>query len=162
MKTSLFLGLSICLVGICSAHLCLLNPRQRGSLTGYNKAAADDCYLTTGECGGRMSDSNNMAFFKRGMNYTVVLQKNLDHHNSTDPGSFVVSLHHNTDISFYTRTLATIPDTDAPSLSLYTADIFIPSDLQLSESPVFVLEVVYNTNTIPIVFRQCADILVLA
>ncbi|XP_033729611.1 uncharacterized protein LOC117318771 [Pecten maximus] len=161
MTYLLFLGVTVCLVGMCSSHLCLLNPRQRGSLSGYNKAATEDCYLTQGECGGRMSDPNNMAVFQRGMNYTVILQKNLDHFNTTNPGSFDITLHHKTGISYYTRTLATIPDTAAPSLSLYMTDVYIPHDLQLSESPSYVIEVVYNTNTIPVTFRQCADILVI-
>ncbi|OWF54568.1 uncharacterized protein LOC110443464 [Mizuhopecten yessoensis] len=161
MNELFFLGLSVCLMTICSAHMCLLNPRQRGSLSGYNKPAAADCYLTTDECGGRMRNPNNMAVFQRGMNYTVVLQKNLDHHNSTNPGSFDISLHHKTDISFYTRFLTSIPDTEEPSLTLYMTDIHIPHDLQLSESPNYILEVAYTTNTIPIVFRQCADIVVI-
>ncbi|XP_069112042.1 uncharacterized protein [Argopecten irradians] len=161
MKGLLCLGVTICLVEICSAHLCLLSPRQRGSLSGFNKAAAEDCYLTQGECGGRMSDPDNMSIYKRGMNYTVILQKNLDHHNDTDPGSFDISLHHKTSFSYYTRTLATIPDTAETSLTLYMADVHIPRDLQLSESPAYILEVTYNTNTLPITFRQCADVLIL-
>ena len=87
MKTSLVLFSFGALLGSCWAHLCLLSPAQRGSLTMVNNVAAADCYLMTSPCGGRSMDDVRL-YLRAGQNFTVVFQKNADHWSSATPGDF--------------------------------------------------------------------------
>ena len=84
--TILILFFSAVFLG-CQAHMCLLSPAQRGSMTMFNKAASGDCHLMTSPCGGRAMDDVRL-YLRAGQNFTVVFQKNLDHWNSATPGDF--------------------------------------------------------------------------
>ena len=85
--TILILFFSAVFLGSCQAHMCLLSPAQRGSMTMFNKAASGDCHLMTSPCGGRAMDDVRL-YLRAGQNFTVVFQKNLDHWNSATPGDF--------------------------------------------------------------------------
>ncbi|KAL3858566.1 hypothetical protein ACJMK2_008885 [Sinanodonta woodiana] len=140
----------LCLVAACSAHLCLLNPMQRGSESGINKAGATDCLLMTAPCGGRMKGTG--ITLTGGQRYTVVFQKNLDHWTKATPGNFVISFGME---SGQLTSLATVPDHGEPSLTLYEQEVTIPM-----MKGNFILQVTYNPNNpqAPAHFYQCADV----
>ncbi|KAH3855353.1 uncharacterized protein LOC127871003 [Dreissena polymorpha] len=143
----------LAVIALSSAHMCLVEPKQRGSIMGLDKEGADDCILLNGPCGGRMMEEP-MTMFKSGGNFTVIIQKNLDHWAKATPGFFGINLMHGS----ATRTLTTVPDMGEPSLTLYTAMGQIP----MGFTGPAVLQVTYVTKNpqAPAVFYQCADILI--
>ncbi|KAL3858565.1 hypothetical protein ACJMK2_008883 [Sinanodonta woodiana] len=140
-----------CLVAVCSAHLCLINPIQRGSETGINKPGAADCLLLTAPCGGRSKDKAGVTL-TGGQSFTVVFQKNLDHWIKATPGNFVISFGME---GGQLTTLATVMDNGEPSLTLYETVVTIPM-----MKGNFILQVTYNPNNpqAPAHFYQCADV----
>lgn len=156
MKAVLFLAVAGWLAGICCAHMCLLYPKQRGTLNGYDRSGSSDCGLQTPDCGGRRKSSNNMAAFTRGSNHTVMIQKNIDHH----PGSFEIVLMNQPESSLYITRLASIPDTNEPSLAVYYVNVQIPSNVPIGVTSEYILQVVYNTNAASQKYYECADILI--
>ncbi|KAK6167608.1 hypothetical protein SNE40_021593 [Patella caerulea] len=151
LKVALFVGI----VAVCAAHMCMLSPAQRGSLVGFNKVGAADCYLKTGPCGGRPK-SENYVTLKAMQNLTVVLQKNLDHYSTTDPGQFTISFGATEGSGM--KMLGMIPDTSEQSLSLYAMNVTIPS----VSSGQYVLQSVYITNNPKtLLFYECADIMIM-
>lgn len=161
MKVVLFLAVAGWLAGLCSAHLCLIYPKQRGSLNAFDKPGAPDCYLRTAECGGRMKDLyRSPSEFTRGKNYTLVFQKNLDHHNAANPGFFNISLHNQPGYPVYINQLAFVRDSGHASAAYNSVDVQIPMDVPVTVNPEYFLQVVYDTHTLPFMFYQCADIYV--
>ncbi|XP_065897850.1 uncharacterized protein [Dysidea avara] len=154
MKYILF-GIVVLTVALCEAHLCLLNPHQRGTMNGINTAGANDCILLDGPCGGRKA-MNPVVIVQAGEPFYVVFQKNLDHFNSTSPGKFVVSIGANSaEPSF--QQVGMIADSNTTSLHLYTLNVTFPK----MSTDHAVVQVTYVTNNpkAPPVFYQCADVL---
>ena len=87
MKTLLCAALMCAALATCWAHMCLINPTQRGSMKMLNVHAASDCILLTSPCGGRPTDDIRM-YLRAGQNFTVTFQKNADHWKSGSPGDF--------------------------------------------------------------------------
>ncbi|KAL3889977.1 hypothetical protein ACJMK2_002289 [Sinanodonta woodiana] len=137
---------------VCTAHLCLLTPTQRGNITGINKPGAGDCELLKPPCGGRLAEKSKIAV-RAGENITVIFQKNLDHWNASSPGVFVVAV--GTESSL--KTLAEVPDQGEPSLYLYLVSVQLPHSIPKHG---LVLQVTYITKNLqaPSAFYQCADI----
>ncbi|KAL5015372.1 hypothetical protein ScPMuIL_009642 [Solemya velum] len=171
MKPSVFMYCILCsvvAVPTCMSHVCLLSPPQRGSMVGINKPGAPDCGLKNATCGGRAAEASTVilryrlcrnsipAYFKPGQNFTVIIQKNLDHFNMSMPGNFNISLLDEKAMK-YTR-LGMIPDTSDPSLTLYSAIVKIPDGMA---KQAYALQVVYNTmDPAPPLFYQCSDVTV--
>ncbi|ESO98270.1 hypothetical protein LOTGIDRAFT_203715 [Lottia gigantea] len=138
-------------VSVCTAHLCMLSPPQRGSLVGFNKKGADDCFLIKGPCGKRPISSNPI-LLRGNQNFTVVFQKNLDHWAQATPGMFTISF----GPVDQTNVIATIPDMGEPSLTLYAINITIPTLTTGS----YVIQTQYVTKNpqAPPTFYQCGDV----
>lgn len=138
-------------VAICSAHLCILEPKQRGSISGINNPGTDDCILIHGPCGGRPAETPTTIYKDNG-NYTVIFQKNLDHYNKAAPGYFAVTLMS----SSFTKVLAHVSDAGEKSLTLYEPSI----SLATVPKGTYFLQVTYVTRNpkAPAVFFQCADV----
>jgi len=137
---------------IAFGHMCLFNPHQRGSLLGANIVGAPICDLwQNAPCGGMTPESPTI-YAEVGSNYSIVIQKNKDHFNGSDPGNFTISFSLSYDI-FDFQLLAVVPDTNATSLAVYEVDVALPS--MVTEHGI--IQVIYNTNT-GYVWYQCADI----
>lgn len=107
-----------------NAHLCLLSPRQRGTMGGLNAAPASDCFLTTGPCGDRPMGPVQ-AYIRAGRNHTVVFQKNYSHFMASSPGTLEVNLGvDSADGIGMVENLASWPDMDDDPLTLYTVDVW--------------------------------------
>ncbi|XP_045172862.2 uncharacterized protein LOC123534610 [Mercenaria mercenaria] len=156
MNTIMFAAYFAAALGLASAHLCLIGPHQRGTMTGLNKKGSDDCILLKGPCGGRPS-STPLAILMSGKNTTVTFQKNLDHWVKASPGYFAVAIMQESKqrIMDY-KEIARVPDMGEPSLTLYSVTGMVPSRI----SGTAVLQVTYVTNNpdAPPVFYQCADV----
>eukprot|EP01113_Clastostelium_recurvatum_P032596 TRINITY_DN420_c0_g1_i2.p1 TRINITY_DN420_c0_g1~~TRINITY_DN420_c0_g1_i2.p1 ORF type:complete len:162 (-),score=39.49 TRINITY_DN420_c0_g1_i2:75-560(-) len=132
-----------------SGHLCVLAPNQRTPLgDSINKAGALVCQYQTGPCGG-VAMTKPQAI-DRNTNYTIVFQKNANHWNTTNPGTFVVSFQETHGNSFL---IEKIPDTNTPDLTLYTVPVHITTEIK-GEGYV---QVTYITNSVGN-FYQCADV----
>ncbi|CAH1773927.1 unnamed protein product [Owenia fusiformis] len=139
-----------CLLVATSAHLCLLSPRQRGSMMGINKPGATDCILLKGPCGERTGMPTTGV--KAGTNFTVLIQKNLDHWDKATPGYFTVSW----GLSETSMTMiAKVQDNGEPSLYIYEVEVTAPKSL----NDHYIMQVTYVTmnKQAPPVFYQCAD-----
>jgi len=139
------------LISIATAHVCLLNPHQRGSMVGINQAAAADCYLRDAPCGSRTEEMPSV-LLPAGRNVTISFQKNLAHYNTANPGSFVVAIQTTPNGAW--KILTSIPDDTLPSLTLYNLNVVLPAESSLHA----VLQVQYISNAAPGTFYQCADI----
>ncbi|XP_035658637.1 uncharacterized protein LOC118403890 [Branchiostoma floridae] len=137
------------------AHLCLISPPQRGSMFDINKPASPDCGLTTGPCGQRPALNKTTVVFLSGSRYTVTIQKNLDHYDSSSPGEFTISFRPSRKGGF--TLLEKIPDNGEPSLTLYSVNITIPKPT--AHSDIGTLQAAYVTRNpqAPPVFYQCTD-----
>jgi len=140
------------LLSVAVAHLCLMNPVQRGDLAGYEEPAATDCYLTTGPCGGK-GMGPPVLFALAGTNFTILFQKNLDHFYAPAPGNFTISFSYD-GMDFFE--VGSMPDTSAPSLTYYMMTHMVGQEFIKHG----VLQVAYHTNNpnTPVTFYQCADI----
>jgi hypothetical protein len=149
----------VCLLGLfaaCSeAHLCLLFPPQRGPLGNINQPGSLTCFHLVGPCGSAAASSPTIAL-RSGASYNITFQKNINHFNSAQPGSFVVSYSATAQSPSFQK-LAVVPDTNAPALTLYSAGIALPRQ----STSHGLLQVQYITNNGVGPFYQCSDISVL-
>ena len=144
-------------------------------MDGANQAAANVCFNTQYPCGNTVRGKPSAAYF-RGQNafvsvsytyvytftslpavcHSTILQilKNLDHYNPAAPGNFSAYLIAS-DNSRYL--LGTLPDTSAPSLTVYQMEVSILSSLAAGN---YTLQSVYITDNTaaPAAFYQCADV----
>lgn len=104
------------------AHLCALNPLQRGGVSGAQKPGADICGQGAAPCGAVKAGAP-VAAYLTGEQHGIHLLKNLDHYNKTDPGSFTVYLW---DAAGKSVMLNEVADTAAPSQTEYIVDIKVP------------------------------------
>ncbi len=104
------------------AHLCALNPLQRGGVSGAQKPGADICGQGAAPCGAVKAGAP-VAAYLTGEQHGIHLLKNLDHYNKTDPGSFTVYLW---DAAGKSVKLNEVADTAAPSQTEYIVDIKVP------------------------------------
>jgi len=144
-------------LALSQAHLCLINPTQRGSMKGLNTKGSDDCLRLKSPCGGMNPPKEPQVLYRAGSNITVTFQKNLDHFISTSPGYFIINIGpKSSQGKGDMKELARVPDTSDPSLSLYSVPITLPKEAK----PWYTLQVVYMTKNAkaPPAFYQCADI----
>jgi len=140
------------------AHMCLLNPHQRGSMNGIDQGGASDCALVSpAPCGGRSVESP-VLFARGGSNFTFVLQKNLDHWIEGAGGNFTIRWAPSLNDEF--MDVAVLPDTSAPSGSLYTVIVPLPN-MNIKHGVVQAVYYPHNSEA-PDAFYQCADVGILA
>ncbi|KAL4238288.1 hypothetical protein ACF0H5_003000 [Mactra antiquata] len=141
------------MVAVASAHMCLLSPKQRGTISGLNSAGSNDCVLLSSPCGGR-AEGTYETTFTAGQKATVIFQKNLDHWDSKTPGRFDIKLWKGNTAT----TVGSVPDMGEQSLHLYNEEVTIPATMHGAA----ILQVTYVTNNpnAPAVFYQCADVMI--
>jgi len=93
-----------------AAHLCILEPLQRGGAAGAGSSAANVCFQTAGPCGVTAGGAPTAAYVA-GQNAYATLMKNLDHYNAPAPGNFSVFLWNGAGSNML---LSATPDTPAP------------------------------------------------
>merc|ERR1711904_111830 len=130
-------------------HTCLLNPAQRGPLTGINKIHDPNCGLMNGPCGGLPRKPATLQY-EAGSTQSIVWQKNLDHYTTADPGKWVLSW--STDEESWTQ-LFSLADTNTSSLTIYEHDITFPP---VQDYVKIVLQFQYQVSFGT--FYQCADV----
>ncbi|XP_022104549.1 uncharacterized protein LOC110986721 isoform X2 [Acanthaster planci] len=147
------------LVAVASAHICLLNPHQRGSMKGINVKDAGDCGLLNKPCGNRTQDKPGIQI-KGGSPYTVIFQKNLNHfetfpNGTATNGYFEISFLTSTDVQI----LSKVNDGATPSLTLYYPNVTMPRG-PIGVPAILQLTYVTNNAEVPMggIFYQCADI----
>ncbi|XP_064597527.1 uncharacterized protein LOC135463985 [Liolophura sinensis] len=89
-----------------------------------------------------------------GQNFTVTLQKNLNHWVSSTPGYFTVGVASSAFENY--KELARIPDNGEAALTLYTANVNIPMSMQ-GQAIIQAQYVTKNPNA-PAIFYQCSDV----
>jgi len=156
MKVFMSVSCLLAVATVCTAHMCLLTPIQRGSMQGLNKAGADDCILLKAPCGDRDAAEGN-TIYAPGSNYTVIFQKNLDHWAKATPGYFTINLMNDGGLI---KEVAREPDAGEPSLHLYSAMMTVPVGIPKGNYALQVQYVTKNSQA-PAVFYQCADVQVM-
>lgn len=152
---ALIVILSISLTAV-QAHLCMLNPIQRGPVDDISKPGSQNCYIVSGPCGGQKAHPGARTILPAGSNLNVIFQKNLDHWNSTHPGYFQINIGQD---EKHMREVMRLNDTSDGSGHIYTTQVTLPGNLNQGDG--YVIQMTYVSNTVPITFYQCADILVL-
>ncbi|XP_069112494.1 uncharacterized protein [Argopecten irradians] len=157
MMKLLSMTIAAIVLEVCYAHLCMISPPQRGAMGNLNKAGSGDCLLTAPRCGNRPRGMPVMGL-QRGQNFTVSIQKNLDHYVKDTPGSFTISIGSERG-GTKLDVLATIPDGGEPSLTIYSVNVTIPRDLEMRE---YIIHSAYITNNpqAPPEFFQCSDVMI--
>jgi len=143
--------LFLALFGFAESHLCLLNPGQRGT-SDITIAGSLDCGLTTPPCGNRAPQQPTIQFDRNSLQYFVV-QKNLDHYCSDNPGNFTFNIvidNNPPAMAGYIRDVATGP------LTLDYVRVKIPAT---GSSKAYVQAIYYPNGGVP-AFYQCADIII--
>eukprot|EP01114_Cavostelium_apophysatum_P002777 TRINITY_DN1246_c0_g1_i1.p1 TRINITY_DN1246_c0_g1~~TRINITY_DN1246_c0_g1_i1.p1 ORF type:complete len:155 (+),score=11.95 TRINITY_DN1246_c0_g1_i1:107-571(+) len=135
------------------AHTCLLTPAQRGSLDGFDTVASDNCIRQTGPCGGLKPQSPSV-YIQSNSTFIFTFIKNLDHWYAADPGNFTLRIQESPSSQW--TLLGTTPDTESPSLTLFT----IAAQLPANPAKIAVVQLVYYPNNpeAPSAFYQCADV----
>ena len=160
--------------------MCALNPYQRGGIvngTELNSNGTTQCgnvnVIANGSsngiepCYGQYNDDERITnFIGRNANQPMMVYKNLDHYNGSNPGNFTWNLYsYNTATDVYTfvKYLGSQYDTDTKGAhASYQITATIPDNL---EGEHYVIQTIYYTNThiwntSDIVnFYQCADAL---
>ena len=85
---------------------------------------------------------------------TVTFVKNLDHHNQDNPGNFTIRGFNGDSAG---PILATVTDSDSPSLSIYSVSVFCPPETVPGN---YSLQAAYYPNNpkAPTAFYACADV----
>jgi len=149
-------------------HMCLVNPKQRGTMNNINQVLAPDCALDKisrppgtydNYCGGRAAETPAVTYTPNTI-ITVVFQKNNNHFTATTLSSFKVFLLSSTDAAANRQQLHSVNDSNTPELSLYVQSVQLPN----VQNPHAVLQVIYDApwNNTDYVYYQCADIAILS
>jgi len=159
-----------CFFALTQAHLCLINPPQRGPVPPLNTPATPECSVVeiskvphqyTTFCG-QLAPKNPIITYTPGSIVPMAWQKNNNHFNTTNPASsFSVFLLSSTDaMSAKRHALFSIPDNNDPQLTVIIQLVQIPA--ALGEFNHAVLQVVYDApyDGKDYVYYQCVDIAV--
>jgi len=108
----------------CLAHVCFLNPEQRGGVnSGINQIASNECFQTTGPCGSFPQAPPNI-FYASSENISVIFQKNLNHWDASKPGNFTINF--SPDGNAW-HNLAVMPDNNDGSLTIFALNVTLPN-----------------------------------
>merc|ERR1719238_2021899 len=153
----LYILIAAMVLASASAHLCLLNPVQRGGVSGDDKAAAAVCAQTNHPCGDVHASPKFNTPVKPGEKITIEIMKNLDHFNHDLPGNFTLGF--GVSVADHYKIFATIPDDARPSLSHYRFTTQVPASAPAGG---YTIQAIYNThaNDAPAQFYQCGDVTV--
>lgn len=92
MKAILATIAVLALFGSASAHLCMLQPKQRGSVAGATSMPDDPvCGYTSPAPCGPMKQGPSVATYQCGSTVTVSWVKNANHWNPAGPGNFTLT-----------------------------------------------------------------------
>jgi len=151
MKGTLLVALVLlaCVAGS-FGHLCLLSPHQRGNASDLTKVGSHDCYGIHSPCNNRSQQASQP--LKTNANVSIVFQKNQNHYWATEPGMFEIN--YQADGSTDWVNLKTIPDTNTPSGTMYTIDLF----LNFKPAAHAILQAVYIAHGPVPHFYSCADV----
>jgi len=147
---------------VSQAHVCLLYPLQRGNITNINQAGDKECYLVNTATNAPICGSDSpikpeipKLVLEGGSMVTFVWQKNLNHWVANVPGNFTVFLIDELFPEMIT-TLASIPDTNTPALTIYSTTV------QLPRYPVLhgYVGVTYYGAEVGVTFFQCSDVVI--
>lgn len=145
-------------LGLAAAHVCLLNPMQRGGVNSsdLNTVGAPACFQLNGPCGASNGSHPNVEI--RPHNYWVVWQKNQDHWFPSAPGLFAIDVALKLDpVEADFKNLATVPDTATPSGYVYSQKVLFPIRNKPTDATVRVRYVTNNPNAPP-VFYMCSSV----
>eukprot|EP00300_Choanocystis_sp_HF-7_P021751 c20847_g1_i1.p2 GENE.c20847_g1_i1~~c20847_g1_i1.p2 ORF type:complete len:152 (+),score=28.13 c20847_g1_i1:29-484(+) len=139
------------IVAVVNAHVCLLNPLQRGTMNDINTVGAADCGLFgDGPCGNR-TQQPPMVAVQSGSQFNVVWQKNQDHFNS-QPANWIISF---APYGSPFIQLAKFADTNTSSLTIGTQMVTIPNLGTVAGVMQIQYAVGFGT------FYQCSDIAII-
>merc|ERR1711916_12238 len=144
------IAIVLALAAAVSAHTCLFAPTQRLPMSGFDTSFADDCGLTTKDCGDR-DPATPVVAFEAGSNQTFVWQKNVDHFTTAYPGTWVISYASDSTSGNFSQ-LYKATDTNTTDLTVYSANIVVPTEK--AAHGVFQLQYQVSFG----VFYQCADV----
>jgi len=135
------------------AHVCMLDPPQRGGAHSIVVNADPWCKLLTGPCGGFAPDSEGLVMYRVNETITVAFQKNQNHWNQANPGYFSLSFAPDPASPF--TELSRVADTNSSDLALYEMQVVTPVVTDNG-----VLQVQYVTNQGSLVFYACSDVII--
>lgn len=144
------------------AHVCLLDPVQRGGFD-ISTPGANACFQPQGPCG-KLPVENPSASLIAGSSYNVLFQQNLNHYNPGWQGTLDVSwgvgFNQNSDANFTIVTV--VPDFWAHLQGSQTNfTVAVPVPATPCDHCVLRVRYVPNKPTEPI-FHQCADVSIVA
>lgn len=163
MGLLLLVVLFVCFV---NGHICVISPRQRGSLN-IGQPGDPSCFRRTPECGGQPA-GNPTATYTAGSTVNVLFQQNLNHWSQFLPGAFDVSISYNpnsvSDTDFELLTVVSdFPAHEQVWQTNFTVPITIPKQTSshavlrfryISNNP----DEIYPANNTAAIFWQCSDI----
>jgi hypothetical protein len=170
MKLDLLLVLLLlCFSVFVSAHVCIMDPHQRGNMS-ISEPGDGSCFLRTPFCGD-VPPQNPSVNYTAGSVISFNFQQNLNHWYPENPGFFDVSISYvpmNPTAANWT-VLMTIPDFAAHDMvtqTNFSLDLTLP--MMVSSHAVLMIRYVSNNplevypeNNTQAIFYNCADIAIL-
>jgi len=150
-KTLLFVFLALFFATV-NAHLCTLNPVQRGSAQNLTVVGTADCFLVNDPpCGGLPAQMPQTLI--GGTNLTFAYLYNEDHYNKTNPGN---TLYQFVDTLGNMYPVFTVQDFNPNAPYIYTISAMVPSFPYTWSG---YLQGIWTTN-IGLTFYQCSDVVI--
>jgi hypothetical protein len=153
----LIFAVSAFLMAVSYAHMCMVNPYQRGGVVDVDTWDNADCGYTEAPCGGQGSDERVRYFIVEDALWYFVMVKNVQHYNAGSPGNFTINLLDNDEN--FVATIGSTKDTSDPEGTLYQISATTPTGLTSGDS--YAIQGIYYSNNASLTFYQCADIVVL-
>jgi hypothetical protein len=155
------------LVSLCSAHLCLINPVQRGfagnSITvGINAPLAVDCALTMSACGGRDTPDpyiNPANHYLKNTTISLFILKNEDHYTDKAISYIKISMFDRTTMAPLIAMPIIYEDLSATGPGIIYIPFTVPTPPTGALTDAY-LQVEYHANDVDLVFYQCADVVI--
>lgn len=168
MRGPLALLLVVVVLTHCAlAHICILDPPQRGALN-VSDPGDDSCYRRTPYCGGIPAGPVSATYYP-GQEIAVMFQQNLNHWYPQKPGYFDLAISYNAIVNPINATwitLARMPDFPAHDMVWQTNFTFL-AHLPHEECDNCVLRARYvsnnpdeidPSNNTEAIFYNCADV----
>lgn len=144
----------------------MLNPYQRGGivpdeqLNNQGDIACGNANIHSNgsqngvwPCYGQYNDDERItSFIGRNAYQPMLIYKNIDHYNASNPGNFTWNLFEynvQTDVYKFIKEMASTPDTSSGPLTDYNTIAIIPDNLQGEH---YVVQTIYYTLSISIIY----------